>query len=134
MRRAFRLTLPDVCTYARAMLRYDRLVNNTNPLVAFAPITAAGQPNLMSKRLSDKIDVLAQTVAGDSRFAGLQIYVISSYVPHIARRPFAVVRASHFISVCTYLPVHHAPLLQVFICGLLSDHTLHLLLQVLDTA
>ena len=57
---------------------YDRLVNNTNPLISFAPITPEGQPNLMSSRLSDKLDVLAQTVAGDSRFAGLQIYVISA--------------------------------------------------------
>ena len=57
---------------------YDRLVNNTNPLVAFAPITTSGQPNLMSVRMSDKLDVLAQTVAGDPRFAGLQVYVISA--------------------------------------------------------
>eukprot|EP00035_Acanthoeca_spectabilis_P016009 m.324062 g.324062 ORF g.324062 m.324062 type:complete len:1509 (-) comp16458_c0_seq19:1342-5868(-) len=58
---------------------YNRLVINTNPDLTFAPTTATDEPNRMSVRLRDKLQLLTQTLNGDGRFDGLQLHVRVGY-------------------------------------------------------
>lgn len=58
---------------------FEALVNMTSPLVSVAADSAVGFPRLMTKRLRDKLQLVARTIDGDSRFAGLQLRVESAY-------------------------------------------------------
>lgn len=58
---------------------FDLLVNSTNPLIEYAANSMSGIPRLMTRRLRDKLDLLAATVAGDLRMSGIKIRVRSGY-------------------------------------------------------
>eukprot|EP00035_Acanthoeca_spectabilis_P014753 m.286473 g.286473 ORF g.286473 m.286473 type:complete len:2385 (+) comp16212_c0_seq1:103-7257(+) len=58
---------------------FNALVNLTSPLISVDPDNTEGYPRLMSTRLRDKLVVVAQTIDGDSRFAGLQLRVHAAY-------------------------------------------------------